>query len=449
MATGWLPVMPPRWLAETLRVLRSAAALMVAELLPSIAWLTDIAFVSPLGDIAAGAVGAGGYVNWLLGVVLNLYYTGLMVVAGQAWGAGRRGHAARSSSETLGAALLTSLGLASAGYLAARPLATAVTGTPAVAGPAAAYIKARLLGLPGLAALLVYDAALRGTGATREILAGNAAAAFTNIILDPLLIYGLGMGVVGAGYATAVSNYVGAAVLAAYTARRLGGSAVAPLPPRSLAARVARVGFPAMVERTAFAAGHGVYLASVARCGPRALAAHAVGVRIESLAFLPSWALSTYASSVVAQAVGAGRLREAEEKGWETVKAGTVFMAFMGLVLAAASPLASLLAPAGARGLTMLYLLLAAVSEPALGAAMVAAGAIRGAGDTRTPTLVNLASLYLLRVTPSALLAPRLRGTALCPVAAWLLMDLDTVARAVALVWLYRTRFHRMARTVI
>jgi len=428
-------------------VLRDAAPLMVAELLPSVAWLTDIGFVSPLGEAAAAAVGAGGYANWLLAVALNLFYTGLMVVVGQAWGSGRRGLAARAAGETLAAALVLAVLLAAVGYAAAPLLASLLAGDPGVAGPAAGYIRARLLGLPGLAALLVYDAALRGTGAGREILLGNAAAAAANILLDPVLIYGAGLGVRGAGYATAASNYAGALVLAAYTARRLGPPL--PRPPGRLAARVSSVGLPAMVERLAFAAGHGVYLASVARCGAAALAAHSVGVRVESLAFLPSWALSTYASSVVAQEVGAGRLGEAERRGWETVKAGAVFMTFMGAVLAALSPLASLLAPAGeARRLTVLYLLLAAASEPALGVAMVAAGAIRGAGDTRTPTLVNLASLYLLRVAPSALLAGRLGGDA-CPIAAWLLMDLDTAARAAALAALYRRRFHRLARRVV
>jgi len=429
------------------RVLREAAPLMVAELLPSAAWLTDIGFVSPLGPSAAAAVGAGGYANWLLGVSLNAFYTGLMVVAGQAWGSGRRRLAERAAGETLAAALLAAVLLAAAGYLAAPFFASLLVGEPGVAELAARYIRARVVGLPGLAALLVYDAALRGTGAGREILVGNAAAAAVNIILDPLLIYAAGLGVPGAGYATAASNYVGGLVLAVYVDRRLGGAL--PRRPGGLAVRVARVGFPAMAERLAFAAGHGVYLASVARCGPEALAAHSVGVRVESLAFLPAWALSTYASSVVAQAVGSGDVEAAEERGWEAVKAGTVFMAAMGVVLAAASPLAALLAPAGAaRRLTVLYLILAAASEPALGAAMVAAGAVRGAGDTRTPTVVNLAALYLLRVAPSAALAGRLGG-ALCPVAAWLLMDLDTFARAVLLAWLYRRRFRSMARRVV
>ncbi|NOZ89581.1 MAG: MATE family efflux transporter, partial [Crenarchaeota archaeon] len=239
-----------------------------------------------------------------------------------------------------------------------------------------------------------------------------------------------------------------AAVL--YLALRRRGLRVAPKRPGREALLVLRVGAPAAVERGLFSLGHGLYLASLGRCGEPQLTAHTLGVRVESLAFLPAFALATYASSVVGNEVGAGRVAEAKVRGWEAAKASAAFMTLAGLALAAAAPLAAeALAPSRhVARLVVVYLLLAAATEPALGLVMSLAGALRGAGETRLPTLVNLAVLYGVRVAPSWLLAPRLGGDC-CAVAAWLLMDLDVVVRAAVFTFIYRRMFERLARRVV
>ena len=428
--------------AETLRVLREAWPLMVAEATGSIASLVDLFFVSRLGLDAVAGVGAGGYASWLLGVPLAVFYVGVLVVASQALGAGMRSYAARVVGEGLSAAVLSSIPLAAAGY-AAAPLLSQWLASGAASSAAVLYLRARLLGLPAFAATLVLDAAHRAAASNRRILAASAASALANAALDPLLIYAAGLGVAGAGLATSISWLASAAALA-YPPPGIGP--LRPAAPGAAAARVAVVGAPAMAERLLFAGGNVVYLATVARCGTAALAAHTVGVRLESLAFLPGFALSTHASSVVGRLVGAGRLEEAREAGWRVAVGSAGFMALAGLLLLAASPLAALLAP-GAGRLVVLYMVLAAASEPALGLVMALGGAVRGAGDTRTPTIINLAGLYLVRVVPSALL-PGLPG-AYCPAARWLLMSLDLWARAAAFTYVYRTRFRRLARRLV
>ena len=429
------------------RVLRDAWPLMVAELLPSLASLVDIFFVSPLGSGAVAAVGVGGYASWLLSVFLSLFYIGVLVTASQALGGGDRVFAARVVGESLAAAALLAALVASAGWLLAPVLAGALAGDPSTAGEAAVYLRARLTGLPGFAVFLVWDAALRAAGRNRGILLASAVSAASNAALDPVLVPMLG--VRGAGLATAASYYLALPPLARHLSR--AGLQPRPSVPRGPAARAARLGLPAMLERLLFSGGHGLYLAAVARCGREALAAHSIGVRVESLAFLPAFALSTYAASVVGNAVGAGDLAGARRRGLEAAWSSALFMAFMGLLLAAASvPAARLLAPdERVAALAALYLVLAAVSEPALGLVMVVAGAIRGAGNTLVPTLVNLLGLYLFRVAPAALLVPGLRcRPLLCPLAAWLIMDFDVALRAIIFMVLYLKRFERLARRV-
>ena len=438
-------------LAEVRGIIREAWPLMLAEAVGSIVSLIDLAFVSRLGVTALAGVGAGSYAGWFLSVPLAAFYIGVLVLASQALGAGRRSLAERIVGESLTAAMLSALPLAAAGITAAHTLGLWLSGgDKAVAEAAAAYLRARLLGHSFFAAMLVLDAAYRAAGANRGILYGAAATAATNTVLDPLLIYVAGLGVSGAGLATAASYAAGVLVLALRARSQAGYSSIGGTP-RGLAARVFRVGSPAMAERLLFAGGNLVYLAAVARCGEAALAAHTVGVRIESLAFLPAFALSTYASGEVGRLVGAGSLEEAQKRGWSIAGASAAFMTLMALVLAgAAVPASILLAPSEAVAeLVVAYLLLAAVSEPALGAVMSLGGAIRGAGNTLVPTLINLVGLYLIRVAPAYLLVGRVASGTACPLVAWFIMDVDVAARATVFTLVYRRYFHRLARRLV
>ena len=430
------------------RVLRDAAPLMLAELVPSVASLVDMWFVRGFGDVAVGGVGVGGYLLWLVSVPLSAVYTGGLVVFSQAFGGYGLAGVGGLVGGVVSLSLILSLVLVAVGYVVAPLLSVFLSGgSPGVAGASAVYVFARLPGLPGFAVFLVFDALLRSVGRNRWILEGSVAASLANVLFDALLVPVYG--VAGAGAATALGNYAGSLLLAF----RVSSLGVSPLPrlPGGGAFRALRVGGPAAVERGLFAVGHGLYLASLGRCGVAQLTAHALGVRVESLAFLPAFALATYASSVVGNLVGAGRVGEAKAEGWVAARASAAFMAFAGLLLAVSAPLVSgLLSPDPHVGrLVVVYLLLAAATEPALGLVMSLAGALRGAGETRLPTVVNLSVLYLVRVAPSWLV-PRLLGPGdCCALAAWLLMDLDVVVRAVVFAWIYRAWFERLARRVV
>jgi len=86
------------------------------------------------------------------------------------------------------------------------------------------------------------------------------------------------------------------------------------------------------------------------------------------------------------------------------------------------------------------YLLIAGLSELGLGLSMIVGGAIRGAGNTKIPFLVNTVSLYLFRVAPSILLSKSL-GV----IGPWLAMFMDVYARGIILLIVYRKMFHKLA----
>jgi putative MATE family efflux protein len=439
------------WLRDILYVLRDAAPLMIAEILPSVASIVDIFFVSFLGDQAVAAVGVGGQVSWLLGVLLVVFYVGALVTVSQALGAGQKDKAKHIASETLSATLLFAIGLAVVGVYAAYPISLYLAHDQSVALLAKDYLYARFAGLPGLAALFVLDAVYRAAGANKDILASSLVASATNAVLDPILIYVLGMGVTGAGYATAIANYTGALYLLAFMKKSTGLKAEL-VKPSSNAFLAIRVGVPTGLERLFFSLGHTLYMEAVARCGTDALAAHTIGIRVESLAFMPAFALSTYASSIVGNHVGAGRLGEAKKAGWQAAKAAAAFMALMMTILILVAPFAgrALASSTEVAQLAAIYLWLAAITEPPLGVLMVISGAIRGAGNTTIPTLLNLAGLYLFRVLPAQFIVGRTSIELVsCPVLAWIIMDIDVALRGAVFAIVYAKYFMRLVKRLV
>lgn len=438
-------------LRSYLAVLRESWPLIIAESIGSIAWLVDTFFVSLLGDIAVAGVGAGGYGSWLLGAFNTPLYVGVMVLASQAIGARARDKASRVTGESLTAAILLSASAAGVAYLIADDFMLLLTSDPVTAAAASTYLKARVWGLPGLTAFLVLDAAYRAAKKNRDVLYASLLSAVTNAVLDPILIFHAGMGVAGAGVATAASFYVGAASLLIYPKRRLGFSPW-PALPGGEALRSLALGLPTFAERLLMNSAHGFYIGAISRCGSEALAAQTIGVRIESIAFMPGFALNTYASSAVGQLVGAGRLDEAKEEGWRVAKVAFLMMALAGGALAAASPYVPYLF--GVSGevayLSMIYLLMAAASEPFLGLVFALTGGIRGVGNTLVPTAINAAGIYLFRVAPSlAVAALHPFGGVACPIAIWAAMDADVIARSIILAVVYRRGLERLARRLV
>ncbi len=433
---------------------RIAWPLMVAEAVDSVLSFIDTFFVSRLGDTAVAAVGLAGYVSWLFFVVTSLYYVGSLVTAAQAYGGRRLEEAARFVGESLTASMIVSIPVAVLAVYAAPWLLGALAGRagPNVVSEAVGYLVVRVTDLPLLAAAMVAGAAYRAVGETKPALTATTLSAAVNAVLDPPLIYGVpgllpALGVRGAALASVIASGV---ALLAYLAMQ----SRLPFPiefalPGSRSLRAAWLGLPAMVERLVFAAGNTVYISAVAGCGEAALAAHTIGLRIESIAYLPSFALSVAATGLVGQSVGAGGIGRAKRVGWEVVKMNAWLMTVLGIVLVVSAPLAPRIftsSPETAK-LSTLYLILAGLSEPALAVAMTASSGIRGAGNTLIPMLVNVTGLYGLRVTLAYTL-PGLLPPDLCPLGAWLAMDIDLAGRAVASAVIYRMLFEKLARKV-
>lgn len=152
----------------------------------------------------------------------------------------------------------------------------------------------------------------------------------------------------------------------------------------------------------------------VAPLGNVAIAAHSFAITAESLCYMPGYGISEAATTLVGQSVGADRRDLHRSFAWMTVFLGMIVMAFMGVVMYIFAPeMIGLLSPVTAiQDLGTSVLRIEAFAEPFFAAAIVAYSVCVGAGDTLKPSMINLGSMWLIRLTLAYCLAPQygLRG---------------------------------------
>lgn len=432
------------------QVLKVSWPMIVSELIESLYSLADTYFVSKLGTKSLAGVGIAAHVSWLLFGLTSLFSIGSLVYVSQAYGAGELRKARTALGTVIPATLLLTIPTAVIVMLKSESLIALLAGEREleVMLEGASYLGIRAIGLPIMAVTICFDASLRAIGATKYSMISIVTSALLNIVLDPIMIFGLAgfprMGVAGAALATVISIAYTIPVTLFFLSR------VNLLPvlkfDREILSRLVKVGIPATIERFVFSMGNTLYIAVVARCGAVAMAAHQIGVRIESLIFMPGFAFSIAASSLVGQSVGAGRYSRGKKVGYEVAKIALVYMTLVGAAVALfsrilASPFSS---SEEVLALASIYLVLAGLSEPGLALAMAIGGAIRGAGNTVVPLIINSTCLYFIRVAPSFILVRHMDV-----VGAWLAMAVDVYVRGAIILLVYAKYYEKLVKKLV
>jgi len=290
----------------------------------------------------------------------------------------------------------------------------AMGASASVLASGSSYTRVMLGGEVSIITLFVVNAVFRGAGdaaiAMRVLWLANAI----NIALGPCLIFGLGpfprLGVVGAAIATTIGRATGA-LFALYRLTR-SDSRVAvsrrhvrlnPQVMRQIAA-IARSGAYQSLIGTASWIG---LIRIVSSFGSMALAGYTIGIRVVIFALLPSWGLSNAAATMVGQALGARDPRRAERAVWRTGFYNLAFLGTVGLLFVVGAPWIVALfthdAAVVASATSCLRIVASGFLFYAFGMVLVAA--FNGAGDTRTPTLLNLAIFWAFEIPLAWLLA--------------------------------------------
>lgn len=387
-------------------MLRLAVPVVIAELGWMAMSVVDTMMVGRISPEAIGAVSIGGVLFYTVGVFGTGMLLGLDTLVPQAFGAGDVEDCHHSLIQAVYGVLVLGPALMVPMFLL-LPFLTKIGLTPEVAELTGPYAAALLWSAVPLLFFMTFRQYLQAMNRVRAITFTLITANLVNVFANWVFIFGnLGMpafGVEGAGWASCASRVYMCVALGAYLlwdARRRGtGLFHASLGlDWARLGRLASLGFPAAMQRGLEIGVFALATTLIGRLDAESLAAHQVALNAASVTFMVPLGISSAAAVRVGQALGRRDPEWAHLSGWTALGLGGAFMAFAGLCFFA-FPTAIVRVFSQdeaviAIGVKLLYF--AALFQLFDGFQVVATGALRGAGDTRTPLLANLAGHWLL-----------------------------------------------------
>lgn len=296
--------------------------------------MVDTAFVGRLGVVPLAALGVNASVFSLAFVVFNFLAYGTTPMVARSVARGDRARAGRLAVEALTLALLTGALALAVLQAAAGPILEIMGATGDLREPALTYLRIRAFAGPAVLFITAGHGIFRGWHDTRTPLVVTLGLNVVNLVLDPILIFGLGWGLAGAAIATVVAQWAGALafVFLILGPRReaLGIRLVAPRPADLIP--LLQVGGALLVRTLSLVATMTLATAVAARLGTLAVAAHQVATQLWLLLALVVDALAVAAQALVGSAEG----REARRVANRLL----IWGAILGLGLAAAFGLA-------------------------------------------------------------------------------------------------------------
>ena len=398
----------------------------------------DSAMVGALGADASAAIGLVASSTWLFGGVTTAVSAGFSVQVAHRIGAGEDTEARTVVRHGLAAALTLAALLALLGLGICRQLPCWLGGGAEICADASAYFLTFSLMLPfsQLNSLTAGFLQCAGDMVTPSVL--NAVMCGLDVVCNALLIPHFG--VLGAGMGTALACALVSLAMAWCCCVRNAqlrlrrGEAHAFRP--EILKKAFRIGAPVAVQEIAM---NGAMVAStmiLAPLGAAAIAANSFAVTAESLCYMPGYGVGSAATTLVGRSVGAGDAAQARRYGNICTALGGALMGCTGLLMMIFCPFVfRLLTPVEeVRTLAAQALRIGLLAEPLFGVSIAAAGALRGAGDTLVPSLLNLGSIWIVRLGLSLLLVGKLglRGM-------WIAMAIELCVRGTLMLWRQKT----------
>ena len=388
----------------------------------------DAAMVGHIGAGATAAIGIVSSSTWLLNGILLGLSTAFSIQIAQYLGADRQADARGVLRQAMLFNLAAGLAAAGFGVGISGHLPGWLGADASLQADASAYFAIWSAALPLTIAMGMYTAMLRATGdaltpSLISVLVCALDVVFNFFLINPtreltlfgrsVTVWGAGLEVPGAALGTALSTIIGGALTLGILLLRDGPLCIRKPGSwkitRSCLVNLWRVGAPLAAERAALSSAQVLLVRIVSGLGTVAIAANSLGVSAESLCYMAGYGIQDAAIALIGQAVGAHRKDMAKRFAWLCTAMGVGIMALSGVGLFVFAPaLMSLFtADAAVIALGVRVLRIEAFAEPMFGASIVASGAMQGAGDSTACFLLNLFSMWGIRLTLAFLLAPR------------------------------------------
>jgi putative MATE family efflux protein len=408
----------------------------------------DAAMVGRLGAVSSASIGLVAAVTWLMGGVTSAVSYGYSVQVAQGLGAGE-GERVRN---VVRQGLLVLLGFSSIiGIIVAifaNQISYLMGGSGQMAEQAAGYLRCFAIFLPAVQFMHFGSALLQASGDMKTPGLLLTLMCIEDVIFNALLIFpvetadktgirapfgfGAGLGVTGAALGTCLAYLLTAGIMLYFACIRSEALHFRKSDHYQfdwgIIQKANTIGGPMAFEEIALCGAQIVSTTIVAPLGTVAVAAHSFAITAEAVCYMPGYGLEGAASTLVGQSYGAGKKKLAKSFGWITIALGMSIMAAAGFVMYFLCPFVfRFLTPvAEVQALGVACLRIELLAEALFGAAIVAAGALRGAGDTMIPAGMSLLSMWGVRLTLAAVLSRSmgLRGV-------WIAMAIELSFRGI------------------
>ncbi len=397
-------------------VLLLAIPMVLEMAMESLFAVVDIFFVSRLGADAVATVAITEAMLALVYTVALGLSIGVTATVARRIGEHDRERAAVTAVQGIGAGVIAATVFGMAGWFLAPTLLQVMGASPAVVEQGSGFARLMLGGNGTVLLLILINAVFRGAGdaaiSMRVLWVANAI----NIVLDPCLIFGLGpfpeLGVTGAAAATNIGRGIGVLyqlwALARKSERvRIGVRHLRIVPATMV--QLVRLSGSGMIQVLIGTASWIGLVRLLSTFGSGALAGYSISIRVVLFTLLPAWGLSNAAATMVGQGLGAGKPDRAERAVWIAGGYNLAFLGTVGLLYFIFAPIIIgwFTSDPVVHGYATQSLRIICVGFPMYAYGMVLTQSFNGAGDTWTPTFINLGCFWFWEIPLAYALATR------------------------------------------
>lgn len=384
-----------------------AIPMMLEMVMESLFAVVDIFFVGQIGMEAVAAVGlTESVITIIYSISMGLSMAATAVVSRRV-GAKKFRAAGDVAFQAILLSAIISVLTGAAGIIYAEDALRIMGADEQVIQQGAGYTKIIFAGNLGIMLLFLINGIFRGAGSAALAMRSLWIANGINFVLDPLLIFGWGpipaMGIEGAAWATSIGRILGVGYQLWHL---LDGSAIIRITRKNLVfrtrtiLRLLKLSFGGMGQFLIESASWIFLMRIVSESGSIALAGYTIAIRIIIFTLLPAWGMSNAANTLVGQNLGAGHPERAEKSVWMAALFNAVLLGLVSLVfLLLSKPIMGVFTTDAAVievGTEVLLILCLGFVLFAYG--MVMTQAFNGAGDTYTPTVINICLYWLLEI---------------------------------------------------
>jgi len=398
----------------------------------------DTAMVGSLGTQATAAVGATSTVNWLISSTISALGVGFLAYISQACGAGEIEKARRASSQAVLAVLVSGIFFTVLALSLSGQVPVWMQVDPMIQNISSQYFFILYSPMLFRAATIIFGAILRAAGDTKTPMRVGVVVNIINVVLNYFMIYpthtakiasfsftvpGLGMGVIGAAVASAISFVAGGVIITAALWKHpmISPRGQALRPDWTVLRPCFKVAFPNMLQRFGTSLGYVFFASMINSLGEISTAAHTIANTVESAFYIPGYGMQAAAATLAGNALGAKDNRRMHQLAVMLIWIEVVLMIITGSLLFILAPdmMSIFSASAEVIALGAIVLRMVAVSEPFYGISIVIEGMLQGVGKTMTPFVYNISGMWGIRIV-GTFICTQLLGMGL--VSAWACM---------------------------